>query len=65
MDLRRIEIAVEALCARGCREVNIIIERLDHGDPVDGAEMLSQEERKAVLAELRAIMAVYDKPCDL
>ena len=65
MDSHRIEIAVENLCARGCREVTVIIERLDHGDPVEGTEMLSREERKAVLAELRAIMAVYDKPCDL
>lgn len=65
MNQHRINIIVEALCERGCLEVNSIIERLSAGDAVEGTTDLSDEERRQVLLELEAIMAVYDKPCDL
>lgn len=65
MDQYRINSAVETLCARGCQQVTCIIERLEQGEAVEGTEMLSHEELDQVKRELIAIMAVYDKPCDL
>lgn len=65
MDQHRIHIIVETLCERGCQEVNGIIERLSVGEPVDETQHLSREELDQVRRELQAIMAVYDKPCDL
>ena len=65
MDQRKIDDCVERLCNRGCREVMAIIARLDAGEPVDGTESLAGEERRAVLEELRAIMAVYGGECPL
>jgi len=59
----RVETCVEALCQRGCREVGAIIVQLDAGEVVEGTDHLNSDERSAVLAELRAIMAVYDGPC--
>ena len=65
MDRQKIDTCVEALCHLGCREVTVLIEQLEAGEVVAGSEDLSPEERRVVKTELEAIMAVYDKPCDL
>ena len=52
---------VEQLCAEGCQSVRAYIARLERGEPVPQVADLSHEERQQVLAELRAIMAVYDE----
>jgi len=54
---------IEALCQEGCRAVREHIAALEAGEVIAGTEALSEAERCAVLAELKAIMAVYDRPC--
>lgn len=60
----RVEHAVELLCHRGCRAVWGIIEQLEGGGSVPEADDLSAEERHAVAAELKSIMAVYADSCE-
>ena len=52
---------VEQLCAEGCRSVRLCITRLEQGEDVSQTDELKPEEKQQVLAELKAIMAVYDK----
>jgi hypothetical protein len=59
----RVEHAVEALCHRGCRAVWEIIDQLERGGAVPETVHLSGVEVGAVIAELRAIMAVYGDSC--
>lgn len=58
-DQRRVDAAVEAICQQGCRSVNRVILRLEHGEPLAWVEGLNTAEQAAVLDELKAIMAVY------
>lgn len=62
-DAQKVEAAVEALCQYGCVAVRGIIDDLEAGREVAGTAGLSAAERAAVLAELQAIMAVYDGTC--
>ncbi|KPK39008.1 MAG: hypothetical protein AMJ69_06840 [Gammaproteobacteria bacterium SG8_47] len=57
----RVERVVEALCATGCNAVRASIAALEAGLPVPGTEQLDPMERRQVLNDLRAIMAVYDR----
>ncbi|NCA87736.1 MAG: hypothetical protein EOM92_02145 [Gammaproteobacteria bacterium] len=51
---------VEAICAKGCRQVWRVLATWERGEfPVE-ARGLSDADREWVLAELKAIMAVYD-----
>jgi hypothetical protein len=50
---------VEALALKGCTAIWRIIEDLEQGKEVEETAPLSEEERAAVLAELKSIMAVY------
>lgn len=59
----RVEHAVEALCHRGCRAVWEIIDTLENGGEVPETVHLTGTEVDAVIAELRAIMAVYGGSC--
>lgn len=52
---------VEALCELGCDSVRNTIAALEAGHPVAQVEGLDAEQRRHVLAELKAIMAVYDR----
>ncbi len=52
---------VENLCNEGCKAVRVYIEQLEHNDPIELLEGLDEEEKSQVLAELRSIMAVYDR----
>lgn len=52
---------VEALCQLGCDSVRTTIAALEAGHPVAQVEGLDAEQRQRVLAELKAIMAVYDR----
>lgn len=56
--------ALEALARRGCRQVLEVIARMERGETPEELESFSPDQRLAVLAELKAIMAVYDSPCD-
>jgi hypothetical protein len=59
LDQRRIEFCVEALCHKGCKSVWRDIAALEDGLDLPETRELSPPERRAVLAELKAIMAVY------
>jgi hypothetical protein len=52
---------IEALCQLGCDSVRNTIAALEQGQPVAQMEGLDAEQRRRVLAELKAIMAVYDR----
>lgn len=62
-DPRQVEACVEALCQQGCQAVRGIIADLEAGRAVPHTEALNAAERASVLAELQAIMAVYDGTC--
>lgn len=59
----RIEQYVEMLCNQGCRQVTVIIAALRAGEAVPGLESLDEVELARVLAELEAIMSVYENGC--
>ena len=51
---------IEALCAKGCRQVWREIQALEAGDPPEETRGLTGAERDLVLSELKAIMAGFD-----
>lgn len=57
----RVQQCVEALCQNGCEAVRATIHALERDLPVALTDTMDEDERAAVLAELRAIMAVYDQ----
>jgi len=59
MNRQRIDHCIEVLCNDGCRQVWHHIRRLESGDTLPETESLTDQERQAVLAELKAVMAVY------
>ena len=60
---RLVEQCVENLCHKGCRAVWGDIAALDAGQLLPEAEGLSAREIRAVVRELKAIMAVYEGTC--
>lgn len=64
-DRQSLEWCVEVICNKGCRAVREDMATLEQGGDVSGLEPLSDDLRQAVLAELRAIMAVYGESCRL
>jgi len=60
-----LEAAIEAICQKGCRQVHRDIERLASGELLPEAKGLDAPRREQLLAELRAIMAVYGERCGL
>jgi len=58
-----IEKSVEILCERGCVEVRRAIADLEAGREVSGIGHLTEEERRAVLDELREVMMPYGDSC--
>lgn len=65
MDHAKIDRCIELLCQNGCREVTRIIGVLERDEPLAETDGLDGAERGAVLQELKTIMAVYDRPCDV
>jgi hypothetical protein len=60
-----VEHCIEALCQKGCRQVWREIDALERGLPLPETKGLSTQEKKAVLAELKTIMAVYGARCSV
>lgn len=56
----KVQQCVEALCQNGCQAVRATIQALERDLPVAQTDAMDACERAAVLAELKAIMAVYD-----
>ena len=61
----KIQQCVEALCQNGCRAVRATIEVLENGEGVPQVDGLTAEERNAVLTELKSIMSVYKRDCEI
>lgn len=61
MDQAKIAHCIEILCQKGCKEVAQIILALEQNSPLEEVRELSEEERLAVLDELKSIMAVYQE----
>lgn len=65
VDKLKVEKCVESLCQNGCAAVNATIAVMEQdidSVPLDG---LLPEECQMVLEELKMIMDVYDRPCDI
>jgi hypothetical protein len=60
-----LEARVEAICARGCRQVHEDIARLEQGGELPETAGLNAGERARILDELKAVMAVYGDRCAL
>ncbi|MDH5180437.1 MAG: hypothetical protein OEZ39_19675 [Gammaproteobacteria bacterium] len=56
-----VDSAVESLCNEGCKAVHGYIEQLEQNHPIALLNGLTDREKQQVLAELRSIMAVYDR----
>lgn len=61
MNQRRIDRSVEDFCQQGCRAVWAGIQALEAGRSLPEVAGLSPREVRAVIAELRSVMAVYDR----
>jgi len=59
MDRKKIDHCVETLSLRGCTEVFEAIRLLGEGTQLSETAELTDNEREAVLNELKSIMAVY------
>jgi len=51
---------IEVLCQCGCDAVRATISAMESGAVVPQVNILSEDERRMVLQELKAVMAVYD-----
>lgn len=60
-----VEACVERICQKGCRAVWGEIERLERGEVLPEVAGLDGDQRAAVLAELRSVMAVYAGRCEV
>lgn len=61
MNQTKVTKAIEDICTHGCTRVSEIIIELEQGKDNPHTQELNDEDTAAVLAELKAIMAVYDK----
>lgn len=50
---------LEQICERGCREVNVVISQLEAGKRSTECAVLDEAQTARLLAELKAVMAVY------
>ncbi len=60
MNQAKTDQCIETLCQRGCAEVLNIIRALERGESLPELLGLDPLERRTVLQELKAIMAVYE-----
>jgi hypothetical protein len=63
LDHRLVEKCVERLCQKGCQAVWADIDALEAGEQLSETRNLGPAEIAAVLAELKAVMAVYKGTC--
>ncbi len=59
MDRTKVSHYVEVLGLKGCAAIWRIIDDMEQGKEIAETASLSEEERAAVLAELKSIMVVY------
>ncbi|MCB1802224.1 MAG: hypothetical protein KDI82_11100 [Gammaproteobacteria bacterium] len=58
-----VEQCVELLCHKGCRKVWSDIDALEAGKTLPETANLNPAEVKAVISELKSVMAVYEGTC--
>ncbi len=64
MTSNHVQQRVEAMCQQGCDAVRSYIRAMEDKLPLSQLDGLDGTERDRVLIELKAIMAVYDRPRD-
>ena len=60
MNKQLIEERVTFICELGCVRVREVMDALQQGGSTSETEHANKEERRQILLELQAIMAVYD-----
>ncbi|HEY9149138.1 MAG TPA: hypothetical protein VIQ22_09000 [Gammaproteobacteria bacterium] len=60
MSSEQVSQCIEVLCQCGCEAVRATISAMESGAVVPQVQSLTEEQRRMVLDELRAVMAVYD-----
>jgi len=60
-----VESSVEMICNKGCQTVRDDIAALEREELVQEVRGLTEAERRAVLMELKKIMAVYGDACQI
>ena len=60
-----LEVRVESICERGCRQVWEAIDLLEQDGDLPETQDLNPTERARVLAELKSVMSVYGQRCRL
>ncbi len=61
MNSEKVTTAIEMICEEGCTSVNNIIIALENGEQSKYTTDLDKNEAQAVLNELKAIMAIYER----
>ncbi len=56
---------IEQVCQKGCSSVWNDIEALEAGRLIPEAEGLNEDQRAAVLVELKSVMSVYEGTCSV
>lgn len=57
---QKTEQALTRICDLGCARIRALIGLLESGATIQETDELEEAERLTVLAELKAIMAIYD-----
>ncbi len=60
-DSEKYQLCLEAICNSGCDAVRATIDALEHDLEVPQTGELDEDQRRQILEELKAIMAVYDR----
>lgn len=60
-----LENCIELFCRKGCRALLRDIQAMEQGEIPPEAAHLDVDARVELLAELKAVMAVYQRPCDI
>lgn len=60
MSSEQVSQCIDALCQCGCDAVRATISAIESGVEIPQVKTLSEDERRMVLDELKAVMAVYD-----
>jgi hypothetical protein len=62
MTSNHVQQRIEAMCQQGCDAVRTYIRAMEDNVPLSQLDGLNHNEKDRVLTELKAIMAVYDRP---
>ena len=60
-----VDYCIEQVCQKGCSSVWNDIEALEAGRLIPEAEGLNEDQRAAVLVELKSVMSVYEGTCSV